>query len=216
MNNLVQSKTIYSKLIFSIYDKILLNIVMPLIWHCNKNEIIEFYSKHLSHNHLDIGAGTGYFIKHTNKLNSNSNLTIMDINPVCLSLCEQHLVKYTPNIIRHNILDPIKITKLFDSIGLNLLLHCLPGDLLSKGLVFQNIKNVLKQNGIVFGSTFIVKDRQVNIITKLWFILFNRIKLLSNEFDNINDLSYILKNNFKKYDIKVIGHCAFFWGQGLN
>jgi hypothetical protein len=43
----------------------------------------------------------------------------------------------------------------FDSISLNYLLHCLPGNLASKSIVFERVKPLLGDGGVIFGSTIL-------------------------------------------------------------
>jgi len=210
MNNLVFSNTYFSKIIFRIYDRILLKYAMPIIWKCKVSEIENLYNRHLSQKHLDIGAGTGYFIKKSNRLENNTKITIMDINPVCLNICKEQLKEYSINIYEHDILKPIPDTEKFDSIALNLLLHCLPGDMISKQSIFLDAKNRLNRKGTIFGTTFILNKAKLNILTWIWFRIFNITGLLNNRKDRLADLENILENNFQHYTIQAIGHCILF------
>ena len=204
-----------SKIIYSIYDSVLLKIACPIVWKCNTKDILKLYNKNISPNHLDIGCGTGYFIKNCKQLPKNLRLMVMDINKKSMEISKKELANYNPTVIQHNILNPLpKDIPKFDSIGANFLMHCLPGkNMRSKNIAFKNIAEKLNPNGVFFGSTFIIKDHKLNIITKIWTNLFNKIGLLNNKQDTIQDLEKNLKQHFKKTHIEIKGHCAMFVGK---
>jgi ubiquinone/menaquinone biosynthesis C-methylase UbiE len=106
MYNLGSSKLFYSKLIFSVYDRFLLNYALPLIWKVKKSDVQLFYQNHISSDHLDIGAGTGYFIQNCEHLPANFKLSVMDINPICLKICEIQLQKFNPILQEQDGLTP--------------------------------------------------------------------------------------------------------------
>jgi hypothetical protein len=45
----------------------------------------------------------------------------------------------------------------FDSISLNYLLHCLPGNLASKSIVFEHVKPLLRAGGVISALRFWAK-----------------------------------------------------------
>jgi hypothetical protein len=64
------------------------------------------------------------------------------------------LTRYSPQVVKANVLEPLELgAARFDSVGLNGVLHCLPGTLETKAAVFQNLKPFVEQGGVVFGST---------------------------------------------------------------
>jgi hypothetical protein len=63
----------------------------------------------------------------------------MDLNPAPLEVAAQRLRRYRPNTHRANALEPFGLPPgAFDSVGLNWLLHCLPGDIATKSVVFDH------------------------------------------------------------------------------
>jgi len=210
MNNLALKNLFYSKVIFSMYDKLVLKYAMPIIWKCKVADIENFYNNHITINHLDIAAGTGFFLNNCKSLPDNTRLTVMDINPVCLDILEKQLQRFNTKVYKQDIMKPIEGSEKYSSIGLSLLLHCLPGDMKSKEIVFRNIKKVLKSDGTVFGTTFIYKNQKVNLLTRFWAFQYNFMGLLNNHSDTLLDLKTILDKNFQEYNIETIGHCVFF------
>lgn len=202
-----------ANIIYSIYDPILLRFACPLIWKCKSQDILELYNKNLSSNHLDVGCGTGYFIKKCKKSSKLSRLVLTDLNKVALEISQKKLKRFNPEIIQHNILKPFQNLKKFDSIGLSFLIHCLPGDMKTKSIAFKNIAAQLNPKGKIFGATFIMKGTYPNFLTRSWEFIFGNLGFLHNKNDTLEGLEENLNQYFKNVKIKVKGHCAIFSGE---
>ncbi len=82
----------------------------------------------------------------------------MDLNPNSLAVAARRLARYHPETYLRNVLDPIQIdAPPFDSVGIANLLHCLPGTMATKKVVFDNLKAVLNPGGTLFGCTVLWK-----------------------------------------------------------
>lgn len=196
------------------YDLVVLRYFNRFVWRCPTSHILAHYNNNISANHLDIGVGTGYFLKQCYFPNKTPRLALMDLNINSLNRAFSRLKKFNPEIYQRNILDPLALdVNNFDSIGVNYLLHCLPGDIYSKSKVFQNIKPLLNQNGKVFGSTIL--NGGVTHTKKGRYImdLYNTKGIFSNLKDDIEGLEYILKQNFKEYQLDVVGCVGVFSGK---
>ena len=66
----------FNKIILNNYDYIVNNINCKYAWKCDQKHIKNLYRENISKNHLEIGPGTGYFLKNF----QFDNLIIMDIN----------------------------------------------------------------------------------------------------------------------------------------
>jgi len=96
----------------------------------------------------------------------------------------------------------------------NYLLHCLPGNFLSKGVVFENLKPLLGDDGgVIFGTTILGKDVRRNVLAKALMWIYNAKGIFSNVDDNAADLASVLKDNFGDYAIRIEGCVAFFVGR---
>lgn len=63
----------------------------------------------------------------------------MNVNS--LAVASRRLARYRPEALRADVLTPIDIDlPVFESIGLNYLLHCLPGTIRSKGEALRHLK----------------------------------------------------------------------------
>jgi hypothetical protein len=114
-----------------------------------------------------------------------------------------------------NVLEPLQSEAAdFDSIGINYLLHCLPGNLLTKGAAFRNLKPLLNENGgVIFGTTILGASTKQNFLAKILMRAYNSKGIFSNINDNAADLERVLKDNFRDYSIRIVGCVAFFVGQ---
>ncbi len=205
---------IYSKPILSVYDLYVLGFSNTFVWRSPSRPMVDFYNEHISGNHLDVGVGTGYFLDKCRFPSSTPTIALLDLNPNSLQATSQRLARYNPAIYLANVLEPFEIDAPgFDSIGLNYLLHCLPGTMLSKGVVFANLMPLLNNSGVVFGTTILVQGVERNFLAKQLLKIYNSKGIFCNTQDNPKDLENILKENFHDYSIRVEGCVAFFVGR---
>ena len=80
----------------------------------------------------------------------------MDLNPDALAVASARLARYKPSTHRASALEPFGLpANVFDSVGMSLLIHCLPGSLSSKAVIFDHARSVLARGGVVFGATLL-------------------------------------------------------------
>ncbi len=214
-NAVAAGAAIYSKQILSIYDLYVLGFSNTFIWQCPSRLIVDFYNEHISAKHLDVGVGTGYFLDKCKFPTSNPSITLVDLNSNSIQTTAKRLRHYSPKTYIANVLEPIQIESAsFDSIALNYLLHCLPGNLLSKSVVFRNLKPLVNnEGGVIFGTTILGQDVRQNFLAKTLMKTYNSKGIFSNTDDNLTDLESVLKENFHDYSVRVVGCVAFFVGR---
>ena len=201
----------YTNAFLRIYDWFALGLHCRFIWGCNSKNIIDFYSKHISGNHLDVGTGTGYFLDKCRFPVENPRLTLVDLNPRSLDMARKRLLRYHPTAYRRDILQPFGIGDSgFDSISITHLLHCLPGYMDNKGIVFQNLKPLLNPGGVLFGCTFIQGVPGEKLVASVLFEVANRLGFMSNRNDDISGLSRQIEKHFTEYSVEITGCEAFF------
>jgi hypothetical protein len=150
---------VYTPAALAFYDWFVLGFSNSLVWRCSSQVILDFYNQHVSDRHLDVGVGTGYFLDRCRFPSSTPKIALFDLNPNSLAKTAKRLGRYAPSSHLGNVLQPIEIGRSgFDSVGLNYLLHCLPGTLVSKGIVFQHVKPLLNAGGVVFGATILGQE----------------------------------------------------------
>lgn len=205
---------VYSRPLLSVYDLFVLGFSNSFVWQCPSRLILDFYNEHVSGKHLDVGVGTGYFLDQCTIPTRTPSIALADLNPNSLDVTAKRLQRYNPSIHVANVLEPLQIEPAdFDSIAINYLLHCLPGDIPSKAVVFKNLKLLLNQGGVIFGTTILGKGIQRNVLAKTLMQIYNSKRIFANQDDNAADLESALKGNFRRRSIHVIGCVAFFAGR---
>jgi hypothetical protein len=103
--------------------------------------------------------------------------------------------------------------KRFDSIAINYVLHCMPGALPEKGIVFANLKPLLTPGGVLFGSTVLRQGVPCDLRTRTFMRFYNARKVFCNLQDGLAGLTQALEENFRDVQIEVIGCVAQFSGR---
>jgi len=181
------------------------------IWRCPTTNLLDHFNHHVTANHLDIGVGTGYFLDRAQFPSPTPRLALLDLNPTCLQVAAKRVPRYRPATFQANILEPLNLeTPSFDSISLNYVLHCLPGSLQTKAIVFDHLKMVLTPGGVIFGSTLLHHCDQPHWIAERLMKTYNAKKIFSNEEDHEEKLRTILTNRFADVTIERKGYAALF------
>lgn len=205
------SQKYYTGFILWIYDLWVVGFNCSFAWMCPSNVMVKHYNKYVSANHLDLGIGTGYYLDKCKFPSEDVKLTIMDMNNSTLDKAEYRLRRYNPQTYLQNALEPIKhdVSK-FDSIGINFLMHCIPGHFSEKGVVFTNLKKQLNPNGVLFGSTILNHSIKKNFFGKFFLDWFNKEGVFNNLEDTEEALEKSLRSTFNYYKITIKGSVAMF------
>ncbi len=201
----------YTPRLLGLYDFLILRVIVPYIWRCPIHNPLKLYNEHLTSNHLEIGVGSGYFIDNCKFPSDNPRLALMDLNPNSLKFTAERVSRYKPELYTANVLDPIQAEMdKFDSIAINAVIHCLPGSMKTKMVVFDNIKPLLNPGGVIFGSTILNIGVKQNWLTKKFMKMFNDRKIFCNLEDDLITLKEGLNARFSNCEVKVIGTAALF------
>lgn len=204
---------VFNQRMLRYYDR-LLEFTCNRVWRCPIRRTLELYGQHLSSNHLEVGAGTGYFLEHSHFPGPDPRLALLDLSPHCLKRTATRLSRYAPEVYRANALAPIELSvKRFDSIAMNYVLHCMPGALPKKSIAFANLKPLLNESGVLFGSTVLRHGVQCDIAARAFMRLYNARKVFCNLQDSLTDLRQALERTFRHVQIEVIGCVAQFSGR---
>jgi len=206
--------TIYNKALLGIYDLCVLGFLCRYMWRCPSSHLLALYDQRVTSNHLDIGVGTGHFLAKCKFPTDTPRIALMDLNPNSLNVTQKRLSRYAPVTYLKDVLEPINLdTKPFDSIAINGLLHCLPGTIRTKSVVFDNLKPLLNPGGVIFGCTILNKGVKKSRPAQWTMDSLNRKGVFTNLEDNLEDLRDELSRRFQDYDVQVIGCMALFWGR---
>jgi len=201
---------VYTPAALAVYDLFVLGFSNSFVWNCPSRLMLDLYDRHVSSKHLDIGVGTGYFMDRC-RFPASPTIALLDLNPNSLAKAAARLRRYAPTCHVGNVLEPVDIGSAgFGSIALNYLLHCLPGDLKSKSIVFQNMKPLLKDGGVIFGATILGRGVQHNFMAKKLMRAYNARGIFNNLDDSQEDLEAGLRANFNQCTIGVRGCVALF------
>jgi hypothetical protein len=138
----------------------------------------------------------------------------MDLSTNALRTASKRLNRYQPEVYRKNALEPFDISApAFDSIGIMNLLHCLPGNLKTKAVMFEHVKTLMNPGAVLFGSTILYKGVKRNAWATFAMKYANSKGFMVNMDDSLEDLRECLKDNFSSSSVKLIGCEALFWAQ---
>ena len=84
-------QAVYSPLVLSVYDILVLGISNRLLWRCPTPGLVDLYNRNLGARHLDIGVGTGYFLDHAKWPVSRPDITLLDLNPNSLAAAARRI-----------------------------------------------------------------------------------------------------------------------------
>lgn len=151
-------QAVYTPWTLRAYDAFVLGFSNRFLWRCPTPRLLDLYRRNVAAQHLDIGVGTGYFLDKTPWPVAHPEITLMDLNPHSLAAAARRIARYRPRAIIGNALEPLTVEGPFSSVGLNYLLHCLPGTLREKAVIFDHLRAVLAPGARVFGATILQGD----------------------------------------------------------
>jgi len=128
------------------------------------------------------------------------------------------LTRYQPENYLANVLEPIGVPQLrtrprFESIGMNYLLHCLPGAMADKAAaVFSHLQPLLRPGGTLFGSTLLHGGVDRSPIAQRLMAACNANGIFSNAQDDLDGLRQALQARFERFSLEVVGCAALFSG----
>lgn len=185
-----------------------------LLWKCPTQRLLDHYNQHVSANHLDVGVGTGYFLDRCQFPTSTARVALMDLNPNALEFAAARIARYHLELYLQNVLDPISLNvEKFDSVGINYLLHCLPGSIASKSVVFDHLKALMNPNAIIFGSTLLQSGVHRNWAAKRLMEIYNQRGIFSNRQDDLKGVKRSLTERFSDVSVEVVGCAVVFSGR---
>lgn len=202
----------YSLPLLSIYDWWVIGIVAPLVWRCPVEPVLERYRGLIGRRHLDVGPGTGYFVRKV--AGPETQVTLLDPNPAVLAYASRRLAVFEPTSVEADVLKPLPVPGPFDSASLSFVLHCLPGPQESKAAAIRNVAAVLTSDGVLFGGTVLGLSEPHTPSARAMLRAFNRRGAFDNLGDTATGLREILEASFTTVDVDVVGSIALFTARG--
>jgi len=207
-------QVVYTKRLLQIYDPLVLGISNRYVWRCPSGRIQSLYHRHVSSSHLDVGVGTGFFLDRCRFPSGRPRVALMDLNPTALEYAVSRIARYRPETYRQNVLEPIRAEiPRFDSVGINYLLHCVPGPIREKAVALDHLKTLMNRGAVLFGSTILQGGVSQGWAARRLMGLYNRKGIFSNTEDDLDGLWEALRQRFDRVSVEVIGSVALFSGR---
>lgn len=204
-------QAVYTRRVLSGYDFFVLGFSNRWLWRCPTRRLEQHYRTHLSANHLDVGVGTGYFLDRCPFPTATPRLALMDMNEEALAYTAGRVARYRPERHVGNVLAPIALDAPgFDSVGVNYLLHCLPGGMADKAVAFDNLRPLMRPGAVLFGATLVAGDAPRNLAARRLMAFYNRKGVFSNTADTLDELRRALTRRFADVQIELVGCAALF------
>jgi len=205
----------FTPLTLRFYDPLVLSFSARWIWNCPVERLVENYRWHIRPNHLDVGPGTGYFLGRAG-LERGSRITILDPNLEVLRHAATKLDGYDVTAVEADVLKPLPVHGPFGSVGMNLVLHCLPGPMARKSAAIRHVAGVLDPGGMFFGSTVLGDAGNHGWAARRMLDFYNRRGSFDNRSDTEENLRHVLDASFEHVEFEVIGSIAVWFAMGAK
>lgn len=207
---------IYRRSVLRHYDWIVHGFSNSLVWRVPTRKIHQMYQQNLADSHLEVGVGTGKFLLKQWPHHSETKLVIVDASRDCLEWSSKRLNRRQIALDSMVQIDfgseqssKVKLGSSFRSVGLNYVLHCLPG-MTTRQRALQFIKFHMTTDGVLFGSTLIGTPVSHYLPTRWLEKKYQRLGVFSNQGDSSDTISELLAEHFHKVECLPCGRAIFF------
>ncbi|WP_307829982.1 methyltransferase [Antrihabitans stalagmiti] len=203
----------YTKAFLRVYDLWVVRLSNRYAWRCDAEKMLALYNTHLGERHLEVGPGTGWYLDHATFPTSRPAITLLDLSASTLEFTAARLPSAVVAPVVGSVLDPVPEAAgaAFDSIGINYVMHCVPGSFDEKGVAFQNLARVLRDDGVLFGSTILASgEGRRTLFGRALMGAYSRIGAFNCRLDDREGLERALKAAFAQVQITMEGDVALF------
>lgn len=204
-------QAVYTRRSLRLYDFIVHGLSNRFVWRCPTQGLVAHYNRHVTANHLDVGVGTGYFLERCRFPPGAPRIALLDINRNSLDFAAGRIARHRPETYLRNVLEPLSIDAApFDSVGLNYVLHCLPGAIGAKAVALDHLKAAMNADAVLFGSTLLQGGVPRGRLARRLMAFYNRKGIFSNRDDDLDGLKAALGQRFRDVSVEVAGCAALF------
>lgn len=199
-----------------IYEIWVLWIVSTWAWGCSTDKYLlpQFRKNAGKHHHLDIGSGTGYYVRR-GQIPASTKLTLVDLERPALDVGLKRCGRPNARGLIANILQPLPVDDKFDSVSMYYLLHCIPASVEEKCYIFKHIKNNMTTDGVIHGASVLGKGiRRDNAFAARVRRGVLEAGIFHNEDDNAYSFEHALRQNFNNVETRVVGSVFMFSAAG--
>ncbi|QLY30970.1 methyltransferase domain-containing protein [Nocardia huaxiensis] len=201
---------IYGYRALRIYDFVVLRVSNSLVWRCPSRRMLASYDAQVSGDHLDIGPGSGWFLREARFPVGETAVTLVDLNPAALEMSTQRLLGrgIEPSCRIGSVVRPLPVERRYRSVAANLVMHCVPGGWAEKGVAFRHIADVMAADGVFFGSTVLARGVRQHPVARWLIRFYNRAGAFQNASDDRAGLEAALRGAFAEVKVVVVGSVA--------
>jgi SAM-dependent methyltransferase len=199
----------YNELLLGLYDPVVVGPIARWVWRCPSAQIVDNYRATIGAPHLDVGPGTGYFIRHSG-LTPGTSVTLLDPNRTVLRHAARRLGAWSVTTVEADVLKPLPDIGPFPSVALNLVLHCLPGPTSRKALAIGNLARMVTPDGVLFGATVLGRSAHHTWLARRFLAAFNAEGSFDNADDTEASIRGILDDAFDSVELWTVGSIALF------
>jgi len=127
-----------------------------------------------------------------------------------LRYASQRLKALHPAIVQADICAPLALSERFDSIGLNYVLHCLPGRMSSRAQAIRNLATRLAPGGVLFGASVLGTPELHTWLSLAALHQNNRLGIFDNLADTRESVLDVLVQSFRAVNLEMVGAVALF------
>ena len=139
---------------------------------------------------------------------------MLDLSTSCLDVAGKRVARFDPQLIEANVLEPIDYDgDRFDSVGLNYVLHCLPGDIASKSVALDHLSALANPGAWVFGATLLQDGVHRNWFASKVMDRNNAHGIFSNVGDSLDGLRTAISDRCSDATVEVVGCVGIFAGK---
>lgn len=202
-------QAVYTPMTLRLYDLVVHGLSNRFLWRVPTARLQALFEAHVGARHVDIGVGTGLFL---NRLRSDARreLTLVDLNAASLAAAARRVERLAPRVVQANALAPMDLPGPFDSASLCYLLHCLPGTISEKAVVFDHLRPHLAPGAVIFGATLLQGDAPRSRGAQKLMDVYNAKGVFSNSGDRLEDLGAALSARFAQVEVSPVGCGALF------
>jgi len=206
-----EGAAVYTRALLAWYDMVALGLVCPLVWGCPRKVMKRLHDAHVGERHLDLGPGTGFFLRKCRWPVAAPRVVLVDLNAQVLRKASRKLRAFNPKAVRRDVLQPLDLgDEQFDSVGMNMLLHCIPGGMHYKAKVFDQVLPYLAPGGRIFGATVLSEGVDHRKAAPKFLEQVNNDGIFHNRGDSLDQLDAELSARFDDYELTSRGSMGIF------
>ncbi|KAJ8602047.1 hypothetical protein CTAYLR_002759 [Chrysophaeum taylorii] len=196
------------------YDLAVAHGVSRFLWRCPATVHIAQYNKLARGRHLEIGPGSAFYLVTSEATRNIKNATLVDLAEEPLAFAKSRLEGFVEDVetLVADVTRPLPSDSIFDSVALNHVLHCVPGNMSRKlGGILSNLAPVMSPDAVLFGSTVLARTHPGHTRASAIFVdWLNSRGIFHNADDTLDAVHHTLGAHFRTVDVRHIGAEAVF------